>query len=431
MKRIPQKKSIINLLYKYRKFLLILALFIFSFSLRAHDMNNDYPFGWDQVDNAWTAKNIIINHKFPLVGMVAKQNTGFFIGPIYYYFISFFYYLTNLNPIALQYVALTTSVFTFFVIFFITKKLFNFKVAIIACFINSVSFLGYLFDTVQWPVAFLPGISLIIFYFLLKVLKGNIKYILPLAAISGFAFHIHFTAIFFPIIIVLCLPFFPRNKKTFYYLLLSIPLFLVWFIPNLIYQFQHSSQLSNLSNYLSVYYHGFHLKRFLQLTRDGLIQFDPYLYFQALKPLKILVIPLFLFVFLRKSISRDKMVFSYLVLVFFLVPWLVFSTYKGEISDYYFSINRFIVLFILSYLIFKLFSFKNMIIKITVLGFLIYYSYLNLNSILHYDDGGGLRERFEKVKPYVESNHRIEFQEGAAESYIYYYFMKQKGVEVY
>ncbi len=431
MKKITQKKSIFNLLYKYRKFILILAIFIFSFFLRAYDMNNDYPFGWDQVDNAWAAKNILINHSLPLVGMVAKQNTGFFIGPTYYYFTSFFYYLTDLNPIASQCIALITSVFTFSVIFFITKKLFNFKVALIACLINSVSFLGYLFDAVQWPVAFLPGISLIIFYFLFKILNGHIKYMLPLALISGFTFHIHFTAIFFPIIIVLCLPFFPRNRKVIFYLLLSIPLFIVWFIPNLIYQLQNNSQLGNLSNYLNTYYHGLHLKRFLQLTGDGLIQFDPYLYFQALKPFKLLIIPVFLFVFLRKKLSKERIIFSYLILLFFMVPWFVFSTYKGEISDYYFSINRFLALSILSYLLSKMLSVKNWIAKLAVLSLLIYYSLFNLNNIFHYNDEGGLKKRLDKVKPYIESHKKVEFQEGVPESYIYYYLMRQKGVIVY
>lgn len=36
------------------------------------------PFGWDQVDNAWAAQNMIVNHKFPLLGMVAKQNSGIY-----------------------------------------------------------------------------------------------------------------------------------------------------------------------------------------------------------------------------------------------------------------------------------------------------------------------------------------------------------------
>src|SRR3989344_5298084 len=266
MKLIFHNNPFFNWLCKYRKYLLISIVFILPFFLRAYDMDNKYPFGWDQVDNAWAAKNLIVNHEFPLVGMVAKQNTGFSIGPAYYYFVAFFYWLTNLNPVASQYIALTTSIFTFFAIFFVAKKLFNFKVALIACFINSISSTGFSSDTVQWPVSFLPGISLLIFYFLYKLLKGEEKYIIFLALITGLAFHIHFTAVFFPIIILLCLPFFPRNRKMILYSFLSVPLFIIWFIPNLIYQLQNSSQLSNLSGYLNTYYHGLHLRRFIQLT---------------------------------------------------------------------------------------------------------------------------------------------------------------------
>ena len=54
-------------------------------------MDQKNPFGYDQVDNAWAAKNIIINHWYPLVGMVAKANSGIYIGPVYYYLIAVFY----------------------------------------------------------------------------------------------------------------------------------------------------------------------------------------------------------------------------------------------------------------------------------------------------------------------------------------------------
>jgi len=418
-------------LYKYKKYILTSLLFILSLSLRAYGMENKYPFGWDQVNNAWAAKNIIINHEFPLVGMVVKQNTGFFIGPVYYYFVAIFYWVTNLNPVASEYVALTTSILTFFVIFFVAKRLFNYRIALIASFINSISFAAFSFDVVQWPVAFLPALSLLIFYFLYRLIRGEEKYLVLLSLATGLAFHIHFTAIFFPIIILLCLPFFPRNKKMLLYLLLFIPLFSIWFIPNLIYQFQNSSQLSNLSGYLNDNYHGFHLKRFIQLTGDGLIQFDPYLYFNAIKSFKALIIPFFIFIFLRKKFSKERWVFSYMTLIFFLVPWLVFSTYKGEISDYYFCINRYVALLILSYLLSMALFARKWMVKIVVFGFLIYYSYLNVSTILYYNSENGLSEKIKKVSMDMVSGKKVGFQEGVPESYIYYYLMRKKGFSVY
>ena len=431
MKKDPARKSISGFFYKYREIILLLIVFFTAFFLRAYDMDGKYPFGWDQVDNAWAAKNILINHQFPLVGMVAKGNAGFFIGPTYYYLVAFFYWLTNLNPAASHDIALLASVFTFFVIFFVVKKIFSFKIALLACLINSISAAGFYFDTVQWPVSFLPGVSLLIFYFLYKLLKGEERYVIFLALITGLAFHLHFTAVFFPLIIILCIPFFPRSKKMLLYLFASVPLFLIWFIPNLISQMQNSSQLSNLTNYLNTYYHGVHLTRFLQLTGDGLVQFDPFLSFAAIKPFKIFILPLFLLIFFKEKFSKDRIILSYMILIFFLVPWFVFSTYKGEISDYYFSINRFIALLTISYLLVRILSVKNWVVKFIVLGLLAYYSYFNLNIILHYNDGGGLKNRFGKVNSYIRSNRRIEFQEGAPDSYIYYYLMREKGTIAY
>jgi len=431
MKKTSQNKSVFSWFYKYRNLLLVFVIFILSFSLRAYGMDDKYPFGWDQVDTAWTSKNMIINHEYPLVGMVAKQNTGFYIGPLYYYLVTFFYWVTNLNPVASHYVALLSNISTFFVIFLIAKKLFSFRVALMACFINSIAFSGFYFDAVQWPVSFLPGISLLIFYFLYRILKGEEKYIILLAIVTGLSFHIHFTAVFFPIIILLCLPFFPRTKKMIIYFLLSIPVGLLWFIPNIASQLQQGSQLGSISKYLDDYYHGFHLRRFIQLMGDGLIQFDPFLSLERIKPFKILIIPIFLLVFLREKISKDKLVFSYLVIIFFLVPWIVFSTYKGEISDYYFSANRFIALLVISYLSSMLLFSKKLLVKVIFIIFLVYYSYLNLNSILKYKDEGGLRKRFQNVKPYVDSGRKVEFQQGVPESYIYYYLMREKGVSVY
>ena len=77
----------------------LLILIIHSF-FRFYQLGTRSPFGWDQVDNAWAAQNIIVNHKFPLLGFQAKLNSGIFIGPLYYYLITPFYFLTGLDPVA-------------------------------------------------------------------------------------------------------------------------------------------------------------------------------------------------------------------------------------------------------------------------------------------------------------------------------------------
>src|SRR2546430_1123074 len=128
----------------YKRFLALLtkkqwALFLSIFALelffRFYQISERNSFGWDQVDNAWAAKNLLVNHTYPLVGMVAKQNSGFYIGPLYYYVIAIVYWIANLNPIASGIFAGITSIVSFLVIFFVAKKLFSFEVACISSFI--------------------------------------------------------------------------------------------------------------------------------------------------------------------------------------------------------------------------------------------------------------------------------------------------------
>ncbi len=375
-------------IFKNKTFLIVFFIFLTHLFLRFYQVDTKNPFGYDQVDNAWAAMNMIINHEFPLVGMVAKGNSGIFIGPFYYYMISVLYWIFNLNPIASGVFAGLTSIFTFWVIFYVSKKLFSVEVAIVAVFINTFLMSSINFDRVQWPVNFIPGISLLIFYLLYKITQGDVGKIIFLAVLIGFSFSVHFTSIFFPIIIVLTLPFFPRGKKTLKFILLSMPLFLIWLAPNIIYQLQQKSSGSNFATYFNNYFHGFHLKRVIQLVGDGLIQFNSYSFSDKLIPLKFIAVPLFFLLYLYKSVSREKLIFCYLVFLWFVIPWFVFATYSGEISDYYFSINRFIALIIVSYFFARVWMIKNIIPKIAVLIVSIYVAITNVINYVPYKDTG-------------------------------------------
>lgn len=56
--------------------LIFIVLFAVQIFTRFSYPDTKSDFSWDQIDNAWAAKNIIYDHKLPLVGMQAKGNTG-------------------------------------------------------------------------------------------------------------------------------------------------------------------------------------------------------------------------------------------------------------------------------------------------------------------------------------------------------------------
>ncbi len=405
--------------HTYKGWLLVVCILIVQAILRFYQLDTMTPFGWDQVDNAWASVNIMIHHHYPLLGMVAKGNSGIYIGPLYYYLIAPVYFFTNFDPIAAGIFAGIASIISAIILFYVTKKLFSFNVAVFALFINAVALQSILFDRVQWPVAFIPCISLFIFYALYNVLLGKSKFIILLAILLGISLHIHFTSIFYFIITICALPFFPRTKETFLYILYATPLFVIFLIPNIIAEIgSKNANTGNFLKYSNTYYHGFHLRRVMQLAGDAFIQFENYIP-SSVKFIKFIAVPFFsIYYFLQKK-SRERVLFIYLLCLWFIIPWIVFSTYKGEISDYYFAINRYFVIILLAYFINEIFRMKFIIIKaLVVLGCCIY-MVININQFLgSYQHG--IKYYKERVNMLVQTGQIIQFQEGAPESYIYY-----------
>lgn len=414
-------KKIYTSLKEHWQIILVLLLVGLGFYLRLYGWESYSQFGWDQVDNAWAAKNILVDHKILLSGMVAKGNSGIYIGPLYYYAIVIFYFFTHLDPIASILFAAITSIFSFIVVFVVARKLFSFQVALVALFVQIVSLNAIIFDRVQWPVDFIPAISLLILFFLYKVITGNEKSLIWVGLLLGIAFHIHFTAIYFPILIILCLPFVPRTKKTILYGLVGLVIALVFLIPSILTFLQNKSYGSTIFHYGSTSYHGIHLKRILQLTNDAFIQFVPYLYFNNLYGLRLLFFPLFAILYWLSNRTYKSFKVLYLFGLWFLIPWLVLSAYSGELTDYYFSSTRFLALIILSYLITYLFiQRKNIFLSFTGVLALLLYAYANFSNYISHPVDRPLGYHRANVIQAIKQGKVIQFTEGDPESYLYY-----------
>ena len=414
----------------------ILILLFCEIFLRLYNFQQLNPFGWDQVDNAWAAKHILVDHVFPLSGMVLRQNSNITIGPLYYYFVSIFYFFTHLDPIASGIIAGVTSVVSFLVLFFVTKKLFSFPVALVAVLLNTFSLPMIFFDRTQWPVAFIPCISLLIFYLLYKAITKSPRYLLALGFVMGLSFHIHFTSIFYAPLFLLSLPLLPRKKETLLYGgggLLCLVLFL---IPSII-TFLQAGYFSHALSYGGAYYHGFHFRRMLQLSNNAFIQFIPYTtdflpsfisdqVKNVLGLSRFMFLPLFSVALLIRSMKKDTKVLVFLTWIWFVVPWVVMTTYKGEISDYYFSSNKFIALFILSYLLMWAYQQKLLLAKGVVIFLLGAYMFVNIFLFFQVKKEFNLLYYRQQVIANVKISKPIPYTDGDPESYLYYLYAIMK-----
>lgn len=406
-------------------FIAAILLFLVHIFFMFYNLEKWATFGWDQVDNAWAAMRILVGHTYPLLGMVAKQNSGFYIGPFYYYLVAVFYFFTRLDPIASPILAGCTALFSFWVIYWVSCRLFNGKVALISCFIYTFSYFIINTERNQWPVNFIAPIGLLIFYYIYKIMTGETKYIIHLAAAVGLSFHIHFTSIFYPIIILLSLPMVPISKKTWKHVLVAIPAFLVFMIPQTIYYLQANKQssLGNYAGYFQSYYHGFHLQRMLQLSHDAFIKFQSVLEkpYGTLRNAVFFYIPLFYAAYWHKHKNPQRIRLYYLIALWILVPWIVFTTYSGEISDYYFNLQLYLVVVLLAYLTYWIWETKKMILQGTIAAFWLYFAMINTQIFLNTQDTDYIKNKI-TVQQSVDSGKLINFADGDPKSYLDYYF---------
>jgi len=406
-------------------FVIAIVLFFVHAFFMFYKLEQWAAFGWDQVNNAWAAMRILVGHNYPLVGMVAKQNSGLYIGPLYYYLVAVFYFFTRLDPIASPILAGCTALFSYWIIYGVSLRLFNKKVAVISCFIYTFSYFIINAERMQWPVNFIAPIGLLIFYFLYKVMTGDAEYIVHLAAAVGLSFHIHFTSIFYPIIILFSLPLVPINKKTWKYILVAIPVFLVFMIPQAIYYLQtnHQNSLGNYSGYFQTYYHGFHFRRMLQLSHDAFIKFQSILEkpYTILRNAVFLYIPLFFVAYRQKQKNTHWIKLFYLIALWIFVPWVVFTTYSGEISDYYFSIQLYLAVILFAYLTLWIWETKKFLLRAGIAVFWLYFAVLNVQIFANTDHGNLFEDRM-KVQQSIDRGQLINFTEGDPTSYLDFYY---------
>ena len=396
--------------------LLLFSVFCLFVFLRFYDLENKTPFAWDQTRDAWKMRQILVEHKFPLDGAVAKGNSGFYIGPAYYYLLAPFYWVLQRDPIAAPVFAGVVAIATFWVFYLTILRIFSKSVAFWSVALYTVSAHSILSDRVPWQAIFIPMVSMGIFYALYQILQGKQKALILLTALIGFSFHIHFTAVYYLLITLCLLPFILKKKFPKKYLLAAVGIFILFFIPQIIVGLRNSfSSGSNLLNYISTYYHGFHLRRMVQLLPDAFIQYQKLLFFDELRLSGVVVLPLFLFLLWRSKRKVFGNVVA-LTILWILVPWVVMTVYSGEISDYYFMSTLPIAIMSIAFL----FSYLSvtrvgLLVSISMLSI---YAAANIQKFWTTNNSELPRARLEAMRA-VREGRPIEFNEGNPASYLY------------
>ena len=395
---------------------LFILLVLVGLFIRFYRIDEAVRFGWDQARDAWAVRNIVLG-KGTLIG--PRAGGQFDLGPAYFYFLIPFFLLTRLDPSALNYFNFLANIINFVIIFLATRKIFSSKGALFVTFIYAINSYLVRINQTPWNVTLVPGVAVLVFFSLYKIYEKEFRWFFVLAATSGFFFHLHFTAVFIPLIIIASLIFVKEKWQALKYALASLPLFLLWLIPNAVYEIQKHANAYQVPEFLKYYYIGFHWRFFLFRLGDGIIQFATIVNFPDNIFVKLLIPVAFLFVIFFWEKQWKWRLFAYLISLWFVIPLIGFTLYGGPISEYYFLASAPMVLYVLAYLHMKLTRLKFLPVYILIFAYWTVYTYQNTKNFWTRPMDKGLAAQKQDVRALIKRGEKKEFGEGVIESYLY------------
>lgn len=399
--------------------ILFLIVLLVGLYLRFYRIESALNFGWDQARDSWITRDLLMG-KFTLIG--PRTGIGHFhIGALYFYLLAPFYYVSNLDPAGANFLNIILNIVNFILIFITTKKIFNNYSAIFAISIYATNSYIIGINQVPWNVTLMPGVAALIFYSITKIYKNEYKWFYVLACLSGLYFHLHFTAIFLPFIIIFSLVFIKDKLKALRYALFSLPVYLVWFIPNLIYELRnHYSNTSLFGNFLNNYFLGFHFRFFLHRLPDAFLQMAMILNFPEFFYLRFIIPLIFLIIILVKRKDNKNLLFGYLISLWFVIPVVGFTFYSGPISEYYYLYDVPMVLYIIVYIHTKILQtrYKHYLFTLMII-FWIFYVFNNTKGHWVKAGNGGLKKQKFLTEQAIRKGKKIKFNEGDIGSYLY------------
>jgi len=230
--------------------LIFVVVFILALCLRFFNYQNWQIFDYDQETALKQIRTIVVDHKPVLIGMQASV-AGVFVGPLFFYVSAPFLLLGNLDPAYSLLVSFSYSIAMLFSIYYVSRKLFNRKTGLIATAIFGVSNSMIASDRTWWNPMFMPLISVWSFYFFNKyIYQKKAKYLIYSAIFIALSIHSHMSAVVIITWYFMSLGIFRAKLvlKQPLVLLFVIILFLISFLPLIIFDFRH-----NFLNFRSLY----------------------------------------------------------------------------------------------------------------------------------------------------------------------------------
>lgn len=218
------------------KFWPILLIIVFTFILRIHKIEELFYFTYDESIPAFVGRRLILWHHIPLIGGVTPF--GFHLAPYFYWFYALLLFIGKFNPLIWGFASAAIACATTLLIYKVGEIFESKKVGFLAGTFWAFSYLTNVYDRHLWALYWGPLVSLIVLLSLYKIIKGNLKFVYPLAITLALSIHADPSSLVFVVLSVLVWIIYklPLKKMTF----LGIAIILFSFLPLIIFDLRHN-----------------------------------------------------------------------------------------------------------------------------------------------------------------------------------------------
>ncbi|PIS13821.1 hypothetical protein COT65_02150 [Candidatus Shapirobacteria bacterium CG09_land_8_20_14_0_10_47_13] len=317
---------------KKTELIILLAILAIAAFLRFYQISGYMTFLGDEGRDVLVVKRMIVDHKFTLLGPTASVG-GFFLGPIYYYFMLPFLWLFKLDPVGPAVMVALFGLATVFLVYKVGKDFFNAGVGLLAAFFYTISPVVIYYSRTSWNPNLMPFFALLIIWLTWKTVVEKRPIFLPLIGFFfGILIQLHYLATFLMVVVALFLVIYGRRLIHLKHWLGGVAGFAVGWSPFLLFELRHGfPNLRTLYRFILFGEEtGFNLKTFFFNLTEVPIRVFGTLLVNNSRPLGLLLLAGSLWVLFSKRLTLKLMAIWLGVGVF------LFGFYQKGIYDYYF-----------------------------------------------------------------------------------------------
>ncbi|HLD24530.1 MAG TPA: glycosyltransferase family 39 protein [Patescibacteria group bacterium] len=341
--------------------LMLIGILAVGAYLRLYRISEYMTFLGDEGRDMLVIKRMIVDHKFTLLGPTASVG-GFFLGPIYYYFMLPFVWASGLNPVGAAVMVALFGIATIYLVYRIGRDMFDPWVGLMASSLYAVSPIVIAYSRSSWNPNVVPFFSTLLMYLLWRSVSHKHPALLFWVGITiGIGLQLHYLFLFLAVATFVWYLLFGRSQIGFRYYLLGCIGFIVGYGPFLAFELRHA-----FPNTISIFNFlregegtGLHVTTFWKTLTDVSYRLFGRFVFRLPPPEQWVNLPavsqyiwavgtkfsivsflglLISYLFGWLNVTHAKKYGYALLLIWFLIPLILFGFYKKGIYDYYFGI---------------------------------------------------------------------------------------------